>query len=366
LEHPAVDALMAKIRRVGVPLVDFAGVKPYRGILTGCNEAFLISQETRDRIVREDPSSIAIIKPLIRGRDIKRWSPKKSNDYIILSLRGIEIEKFPSVLKHLEGFRDQLEPKPPDWSLRLSSKWKGRKSGKYQWYEIQDTVDYQNLFEESKIIYPDITWSPQFSFVKDTMYFVNTGYLIPSVDRYLCSVLNSPVLWSYMWRCLPHGKDDALRLFSPDIMSLPIASVGLTENQVAEEFVDKLVELVKENQETFSSVMSWLQMEAGLEKPSKKLLAFDTMSVKEFKEEVSKCAKKGTSRSRQKYDEISDIYNETTPGIWQNNSQIRQLEHRLSDLVNQAYQLTPDEIALLWKTAPPRMPIDPPDLLTSP
>ena len=67
---------MAKIRENGVPLAEFAGVKPLYGIKTGLNEAFLIDTPTKDRLVREDPRSAEIIKPYLRGQDIKRWSPE--------------------------------------------------------------------------------------------------------------------------------------------------------------------------------------------------------------------------------------------------------------------------------------------------
>jgi len=84
LERPEVDALMAKIRRVGVLLKDFTGVKPCYGIKTGFNEAFLIDDATKKRIVQADPKSAEIIKPYLRGQDVKRWSPAWQNLWIIL------------------------------------------------------------------------------------------------------------------------------------------------------------------------------------------------------------------------------------------------------------------------------------------
>ncbi len=76
LETSAVDDLMAKIRENGVPLAEYAGVKPLYGIKTGLNEAFLIDTPTKERLVREDPRSAEVIKPYLRGQDIKRWSPE--------------------------------------------------------------------------------------------------------------------------------------------------------------------------------------------------------------------------------------------------------------------------------------------------
>src|SRR5215210_4388618 len=124
LETSDVDDLMEKIRANGIPLAEFAEVKPYRGVLTGLNEAFLIDTATKERLVREDPRSAEIIKPYLRGQDIKRWSPEWRGLWMIFARRGIDIDAYPAVKRHLEQFRDRLEPKPKGWS---GGKWSGRK-----------------------------------------------------------------------------------------------------------------------------------------------------------------------------------------------------------------------------------------------
>src|SRR5262249_14831054 len=73
LEASDADDLMAKTKRAGVPLAEFAGVKPYRGVLTGLNEAFLIDTPTKERLVRDDPHSADVIRPFLRGQDMNRW-----------------------------------------------------------------------------------------------------------------------------------------------------------------------------------------------------------------------------------------------------------------------------------------------------
>ncbi|TAD80609.1 MAG: hypothetical protein EA001_00390 [Oscillatoriales cyanobacterium] len=221
LENPQVDALMQKIRSVGVPLVDFAGTKP--GIKTGFNEAFLIDDQTRQKLIAEDPKCSEIIKPIAKGQDIKRWHPSIQNQWIIFARRGIEIELYPGILRHLQQYQKSLEPCPRDWKSTESKKWQGRKSGSYKWYEIQDSVDYWKFFEHPKIVNTDIMWRSQFSFDRNNLYLLNTSYFIPVSNQYLISVLNSPILWSFMWRNLQHGKDEALRLFGQDVVSLPIA-----------------------------------------------------------------------------------------------------------------------------------------------
>lgn len=83
LEDDAVSALLAKIRRAGIPLREYVGSAPLYGIKTGLNEAFLIDQATRDRLVAEDPQCAPIIKRLLRGRDIQRWRPQWGGEWII-------------------------------------------------------------------------------------------------------------------------------------------------------------------------------------------------------------------------------------------------------------------------------------------
>ena len=137
LEPPEVVALLDKIRRAGTPLTEYARVKPYRGVLTGFNEAFLIDTATRDNLIDEDPKATEIILPYLRGQDVNRWKASWQNLWMIFARRGIDIDAYPSVKRHLARFRKELEPKPNDWNPEvLGQKWQGRKEGSYAWYEI--------------------------------------------------------------------------------------------------------------------------------------------------------------------------------------------------------------------------------------
>lgn len=116
LEPKPVMDLLAKIRRTGIPLVEFAGVKPLYGIKTGLNEAFLIDTPTRDRLVAKDAASGEIIKPYLRGQDVQRWSADWAGLWMIFTRRGIDIGRYPAILAHLQQFRSALEPRPLGWT----------------------------------------------------------------------------------------------------------------------------------------------------------------------------------------------------------------------------------------------------------
>jgi len=200
LNDTKIQKLLQKIREVGVPLGDYVEERIFRGVLTGLNEAFVINEEIRSKLIEEDPRSEEIIKPFLGGRDIKRYKKPESEKYLIFARRGIEIEKYPAILKYLEQFKERLMPKPKDFK---GGKWNGRKPGNYQWYEIQDAVDYYEEFEKEKIIYPNICKQPEFTFDQNKRYTNQKCFIIPEASRFLLSILNSKVIFFLFHFTLP-------------------------------------------------------------------------------------------------------------------------------------------------------------------
>src|SRR5947208_10384185 len=86
-----------------------------------------------------------------------------------------------------------------------------------------DSVNYWQLFDEPKILYPDIAWRSQFALDQEGYVCNNTVYLLPSKDTWLLALLNSPPVWWFSWRAAVHGKDEALRFFTDFVETLPIA-----------------------------------------------------------------------------------------------------------------------------------------------
>ncbi len=187
--------LLLKLKSQGVPLSEYVEGKIFYGIKTGLNEAFVIDRETRDRLIDEDPRSAETIKPFLAGRDIKRYQQPKSDKFLIFTRRGIDIENYPAILSHLEGFRESLEPRPKDFK---GNNWKGRKPGTYKWYEIQDGVDYYEEFEKEKIMLAEIADRNQFSIESNQNYYDTTAYIIPHSSRFLLGYFNSK-LFLYMF-----------------------------------------------------------------------------------------------------------------------------------------------------------------------
>lgn len=191
--------LLARIRAAGVPLGDYVEGRFYYGIKTGYNDAFVIDGATRGRLIAEDAKSAEIIKPYLRGRDVKRWRVEPQDLWLIFTRRGIDIDSYPAIKRHLAAYRHALEPMPTGWKPKAAGdKWEGRKAGSYRWYEIQDNVAYGEAFESPKIIVPAIEKGTAYAFDGEG-YFSNdkTSIIVTGRWRYLLACLNSTVSWWY-------------------------------------------------------------------------------------------------------------------------------------------------------------------------
>ncbi len=219
------------------------------------------------------------------------------------------------------------------------------------------SCSYYDAFEQPKIIHTDITWRPQFAVVIDPTYLLNTAYFWPTDDPWLLAVVNSPLLWSYMWRNATHGKDEALRLIYSFTETLPIAPPTDEMREAAEESVRRLISLTTTERNARRDTLDWLRVEFGVEKPGQKLEAFAALDADAFVEEVRKRRPKGEGRlTPASLRDLRSGYNEGAAPVREARTEAARQERHLSDLVNQAYGLTDEEIAMLWSTAPPRMP----------
>ncbi|MHA0044333.1 TaqI-like C-terminal specificity domain-containing protein [Deinococcus sp. PEB2-63] len=216
------------------------GNKIYRGVLTGCNDAFIISAATRQELIDADAKSAEIIKPLAVGDDVRRWHVRDKGRYLIFARRGIDISKYPAIRKHLEHYQEQLEPRPRNWPSGKS--WSGRKPGSYKWYEIQDDVAYFREFDKPKIIYPDMAQEPRFTLDTTGYYFGNTTYLIANADLYLLGILNSQPFWSLCQQKFAVFKGATLRFFKQDLLQLPIPLPTPEQRTLMETWVTRCLE----------------------------------------------------------------------------------------------------------------------------
>ncbi|MFN7638499.1 MAG: Eco57I restriction-modification methylase domain-containing protein, partial [Pseudanabaena sp.] len=359
LEPPAVEDLMQKIKQVGIPLKDFAGVKPYRGILTGFNEAFLIDNDTKQKLVQADPKCAEIIKPYLRGSDIKRWHPEWAELWIILikSSANYEWVWSNSDSEEAERIFSQTYPSIYKYFKSYESNLRNRQDQGRYWWELRACV-YYDIFEKPKIITQDLATHSWFSYSESNFYPVNTCYVWSVSDLYMLGWMCSPIAWWIFHRELQHSINNTLRMFRDQVELLPIPQPTPTIRTEVEEIVSRLIEITKRNQENSREVCKWIQSTHKITKLGQKLENFANLSQVDFIEVIrQRLPKTSGGLSPQGLKEVENVYQEYALPMQSDRAEATRLEHRLSDLINQAYQLTPDEIELMWRTAPPRMPI---------
>ena len=258
---PIEQSIKRKIESVGTPLKDW-DINIYRGVLTGCNEAFIISTEKRNEILAncktedERKRTEELIRPILRGRDIKRYGYEWAGLYLIATFpaRHYNINDYPAVKDYLLSFaEDNLRDAGYDWvadryladfckqKLSQTGKFveikgeriifgntpeKARKKTSNKWFETQDSISYWEEFSKPKIIYNDIAQTLSFALSKDGEFLNNTAYFFGSYDisllSYLQVVLNSDLIdWYYRTISVQLGEK-AVRMFSIYVLKIPI------------------------------------------------------------------------------------------------------------------------------------------------
>ena len=186
------------VEQQGVPLEKWQ-IQINYGIKTGNNDAFYITTKQRDEFIDEDPRCADLIVPLLRGRNVDRyateWDSVDEKKWMIATFpsRDLKLETIPlPISRHLQEFREALEPRPRDWS---GENWRGRKMGTYQWFETQDPISYHADFLKPKVIYPNMTkYLPFYLDTVDHFFINDKAFILTSETEslpYLAAALNS-------------------------------------------------------------------------------------------------------------------------------------------------------------------------------
>lgn len=224
-----LDSIWNKMRNGSISLSEYIGGQFYRGIVTGLNEAFIIDETIKNKIIRENPEAAEIIKPYLKGRDSKRWR-SKTNLYILFTYHGIEIEKYPAVENYLSKFKDKL--------LRRAT------SKNHKWFELQQPqTGIYSYYEKSKIISTDIANRCEFTIDKTGAFIDATIFCIPKEDLFLLAILNSFLIESFYRSISSTVRGDFLRFKKIYMDTLPIKVTG--DKDAFCKIVEKILDISK-------------------------------------------------------------------------------------------------------------------------
>ncbi|EAJ5691235.1 class I SAM-dependent DNA methyltransferase [Campylobacter lari] len=244
----STNALKAKIEKHGTPLKDWHGLNINYGIKTGYNEAFIITTEKRDEILAkckdeaEKERTAKLIRKMLRGRDIKRYSYEWAGLWVINTHNGyksksgekieaINIDEYPSLKQHLKPYYKTLEKRTD----------KGKTP-----YNLRNCA-YLEEFEKEKIVYPETTQGAYFVYDNKGIFLEKTAFFIVCENlKYLLGLLSSNLI-TYYYKNFSQGCKLGIKGYQYNkhaLENLPLPKINSKNEKLANELISLVNEIL--------------------------------------------------------------------------------------------------------------------------
>lgn len=243
ISTPIENSIYIKIKKSGKLLKDW-DIIMYRGILTGYNDAFIIDEDTKSRLLKNDIKSQEIISPIIRGRDLKPYSIEFDNKYLIATYpaKNVNIDNYPAVKKYLESFGKRLEQSGEKGS---------RKKTNNKWFELQDTTAYYKEFEKEKIFCKAIGFNLAFSIGEPNLVIsAPSSFFVSKKNKYFVGILNSSLIRYFIYNYSDKTGAGDIMLNVQSLEKIPIPEPEKDIENKLVKLVDDIIRLKKENKDT--------------------------------------------------------------------------------------------------------------------
>ena len=234
---PIEQSIKRKIESVGTPLKDW-DINIYRGVLTGYNEAFIISTEKRNEILAncqtedERTRTAELIRPILRGRDIKRYGYNWANLWLINTHNGIRgklervhIEDYPAIKAHLDQYWDRISKRADKGDTP---------------YNLRNCA-YLEDFSKQQIVWIELSDEPKFSYVQNVMSVNTVFFLTGEHVLHILGLLNSKLITWYFKHCI--GTTSGVgtnRWLKYTIEQIPIAPINIGIEQLVNQICSNL------------------------------------------------------------------------------------------------------------------------------
>jgi hypothetical protein len=251
IENPSKLLFLDRMRASGKPLREVIGSSVCRGITTGFNGAFVIDRATRDLIIGADRASADLMKPWLRGRDVKRWHVRSDDLWLLFvpwhfplmqdkSITGASpkaerefVKRYPAVFEHLHRFKKEL-----------SGRNKDETGIRYEWYALQRWgAEYWEEFQRPKIISTKVSIRPTFALDVGGSYLGNTTYFFPisSGGKFILGLLNSNLFHAYAKRVFVEKQGGWYEVQPAGLESFPVPAATAQQQGTVELVVSYLL-----------------------------------------------------------------------------------------------------------------------------
>ena len=289
--------ILDKLASNTIPLGQFVTDQIFYGLKTGFNEAFIVDNDTKEKICKVEAKGVEVFKPLLIGKEISPYLTKWEGLWVIVipsgwtnkHRDGIDPEIFiqqtlPTIYEHLKSVQ----------KLFTSGEAKTKKKGLYDrddqgdyWWELRPCVYYKS-FEYSKIVWGNLATHASFAY--DTKgYFVNNpGCFIPTNEKWLLSLLNSSVATFFLRNTAIERQGGFIEQKPVYVKQIPIPGVSDEIRNILTEKVEMLLDLHLKKRELQKQALEVLKAEYKLPKVTQKLEKFLDLGWNEFLEELEK------------------------------------------------------------------------------
>ena len=308
--------------------------KCYRGLLTGLNEAFIIDETTKNKLIADDAKSAELIKPIYEGKDLQKWCNAPLQKYLICTHNGydnvptVDIEQYPAIKQYLQSFEPQL-------SKRYD---KGCTP-----YNLRNCA-YQPLFYAPKIVWGNLQNSNKFSFDNSGTIISAPACMLPTDNKALLAVLNSKIVWIFLTSICVVRSGGYIEVKPQYFEQIPIPPIPDNLAISLVESVDKMLTLNAELQQKVSRFLRRITETYQLEKTTAALATFYTLNFADFAKELGKQKVKLTLVQK---DELEDYFNAYAAECQQLKTAIATTDHEIDRMVYALYGLTDEEIAVI-------------------
>ena len=227
---PGGHRVMDKMQAIGTPLKDW-DVRINYGIKTGCNAAFIIDTQTRDRLIQEDPRSTEVLKPILRGKDIARYQANWADKWVIIAKYGSHTHlenRYPAIYRHLHNHKEKL-------AKRGQCRYGGKdNAGQHHWLELDNnpTDKYLENFAKEKLFWIELVENGRFTYDDTGIYGEATTFMLTGEGiKFLCAVLNARLTHWFLQKTAPTSGLGTLRWKKVYVETIPIPKISTAEQR---------------------------------------------------------------------------------------------------------------------------------------
>lgn len=320
VSNAAADNINTIIENKGEILKNWKDIKFYAGIKTGLNEAFHIDEVKRNLILKQNLKSGEYIKPLLRGKDIKRWSYKYENIYMLFIPWHFPLHKDLSITNASEVAENEFRSEYPEiydhlsiFKEALGSRNQTETGIRYEWFALQRYgADFWPEFEQPKIVWIEISDRANYAFDETGMFLTNSAYFMTGKHlKYILAVLNSKVADYYFFQITATIAGGRKRYTGQYVEKVPVPQISDEEEEPFNKIVDYIL-ILKENEQNQDARLAYTYFESVLEAMVYELYFSET--VKEAGHEIINHVSKlpYVKKGKEALTQLLEIYKETS------------------------------------------------------